>query len=179
MKSRLALVAALLLTTKAMGDEAPSDRLAGFVRDACEYLRVHFLIKPQDAQPHFGRLVRSEMISKHVASPRRRYYFEPQTLTGWEVWMERPAEVVITVPATVSITLGDLERYFGAAEEEVTDRRLVLTKTGSEPSAERKFPFQFQLTHLGTNKTCTVVLETDGRYKDFHKQRVLKLAIYE
>jgi hypothetical protein len=159
--------------------ESSADRLARFIRDGCDYFGEHADAGIESIQPHFGKLLRVEMITERVYKPYPRYRFEPTLLPRWEAWAESRS-VVVRVPTRVSIRLSELERSFGAAEEEVTDRRIMATTpSGDDPGPHYEYPFQFQFTRVGKNKTCTVLIEGDGKYEDVHRQRVAMVTLID
>jgi hypothetical protein len=170
---RLVAVAFVLaLSPVSQSRESSADRLARFIRDGCDYFGEHADAGIENVQPHFGKLLRVEMVTERAYKPYPRYRFEPTLLPRWEAWAESRS-VVVLVPRRVSIRVSELERSFGPAEEETTDRRIAATTASDDgPGPHYEYPFQFQFTRVGTKKTCTVLIEGDGKSEDFHRQRV-------
>ena len=66
--ARLAIfagVALLALPAGTSADEgAAADRLARFVIESCEFFAENRYITPEEAQPHFGAIVRKRLLSR-------------------------------------------------------------------------------------------------------------------
>jgi hypothetical protein len=170
---------ALVLAVSPVGQsrESSAERLARFIRDGCDYFGEHADAGIEGIRPHFGKLLRVEMVTERAYKPYPRYRFEPTLLPRWEAWAESRS-VVVRVPTRVSIRVSELERSFGPAEEETTDLRIAATAAG-DSGPHYEYPFQFQFTRVGTKKTCTVLIEGDGKYEDLHRQRITMVTLID
>jgi len=134
----------VIVCTVALGVHARADvpsgvaeRLSHFALDGCDYLKQHSL-KPFKPEPppkklaaHFGRITRTQKRGIAV-----EYVLKAPSFDEWEVsYWERGVDM--KVPASVAITLGDLQSYFGRDKDVDVDYAMA-TATGEASEREER-----------------------------------------
>lgn len=171
MNRLIVALAAIVASSVASADEptGTARRVVRFAFDGCEYLNT---IAPDPDNPgrldkklaaHFGRIGKSQL-----DGIRTRYELKTAAFEGWTVsyWVRG---VDIEFPATISITIGDLQRYLGPDEAQDGDYAMGNASTNSKSDVEVR---EFNPKREGY---CYVTVRAEADRKKGAQRRVFSL----